>query len=75
MVQFNHRYLAISTLASVSSMYLYAKTTLNKEFWNALPRNSRLGFHSVIGASCLQVSLGIATLLYYVNIHIHHLYY
>eukprot|EP01129_Flabellula_baltica_P006014 TRINITY_DN2212_c0_g1_i1.p1 TRINITY_DN2212_c0_g1~~TRINITY_DN2212_c0_g1_i1.p1 ORF type:complete len:452 (-),score=89.23 TRINITY_DN2212_c0_g1_i1:31-1386(-) len=58
-VQFNHRALAISTLAVITGYYMYARKF-------PLPKRARIALIHVFGMSLIQVSLGIATLLYFV---------
>jgi heme a synthase len=67
-VQFDHRILAMGTLASVSYQYAKARLALNGSFWKALPNYSRIAFNSVAAMSAIQVTLGISTLLLYVPI-------
>jgi cytochrome c oxidase assembly protein subunit 15 len=67
-VQFDHRVLALTTLASIGHMYGKAKNTLGGTFWSSIPRNSRLAFNTVAGLGVAQVGLGISTLLLYVPI-------
>ena len=60
-VQFEHRFLAISTLLSVSLFWLYARRyTLSKIL--------RFGFHGLLVVVVMQVILGISTLLLQVPI-------
>ena len=66
LVQFNHRILALSTLATVTVMY--AKTIAAKTFWNSLPKYPKIALHAVALMSTTQVGLGISTLLLYVPI-------
>lgn len=63
-VQFNHRVLALSTLASITGMFYFAK----RNCFDVLPKFSRQALHSMIGMSYVQVALGISTLLLYVPI-------
>jgi cytochrome c oxidase assembly protein subunit 15 len=66
-VQFDHRVLAITTLTSILSTYVYSlKNKAN--LFNMLPYATRMSIHSVAAVACLQVSLGITTLLTYVPI-------
>lgn len=64
-VQFDHRVLALTTLASVGTMYASA---LRSPHWAAFPQSSKLLFHAVAGMAGTQVCLGIATLLLYVPV-------
>ena len=68
-VQFDHRVLAISTLASVTGMFALAKTAAGGQVWKqVLPKYSRSAIHAAAGMSLVQVGLGISTLLLYVPI-------
>ncbi|RIB27909.1 cytochrome oxidase assembly protein [Gigaspora rosea] len=58
-VQFDHRVLAISTLCAITTLWLYSRRLM-------LPPKARLAINSVLGVSCLQVTLGISTLIYMV---------
>ncbi|CAG8639524.1 14332_t:CDS:2, partial [Acaulospora morrowiae] len=60
-VQFDHRVLAMTTLSSIVALWLYSRR-LN------LPPQARLAINGVLGVGCLQVTLGISTLLYMVPI-------
>ncbi len=64
-VQFDHRVLALTTLTSISAMYL---SVVRSAHWAALPTYSRVAFHAVAGMSLTQVGLGISTLLMYVPV-------
>jgi len=59
MVQFQHRILGMSTLTAIV-LYAFAMRRL------PLPSRARLAVDSLVAMSCVQVSLGIATLLLYV---------
>lgn len=67
-VQFDHRVLALSTLASVATMYVGARRASAGAFWAAIPRTSKIGFTATAHMATLQVGLGISTLLMYVPI-------
>jgi cytochrome c oxidase assembly protein subunit 15 len=56
MVQFDHRILALSTLAAVAAYWLLARNA-------GLPARAATAIHTLLGVVALQVSLGIATLL------------
>lgn len=60
-MQFDHRVLALTTLASVGALWAYG-TRL------PLPSRSRLLLHALLGTASAQVALGIATLLTYVPV-------
>jgi cytochrome c oxidase assembly protein subunit 15 len=64
-VQFDHRVLAMSTLVAVGGLYTSA---LHSPYWYTLPHTSRMLFHGVAGMACVQVALGITTLLLYVPV-------
>jgi len=55
-VQFNHRLLAVATLAAVVALWLAGSRT-------ALPPPARLALHALVAAAALQFALGVATLL------------
>jgi len=67
-VQFDHRVLALSTLGSIWSMYINAKTSSGGILWSSLPKYTRLAFNTTTGISLIQVGLGISTLLLYVPV-------
>eukprot|EP00042_Codosiga_hollandica_P038605 m.315414 g.315414 ORF g.315414 m.315414 type:complete len:273 (-) comp55437_c1_seq2:64-882(-) len=58
-VQFNHRILGISTFSSVVGLWAAARPV-------PLPSRARLAVNTLLAVACAQVSLGIATLLYFV---------
>eukprot|EP00271_Cylindrocystis_brebissonii_P008813 TRINITY_DN2330_c0_g1_i1.p1 TRINITY_DN2330_c0_g1~~TRINITY_DN2330_c0_g1_i1.p1 ORF type:complete len:717 (-),score=91.31 TRINITY_DN2330_c0_g1_i1:383-2533(-) len=60
-VQFDHRVLALSTLTAVSSVWLAARRL-------PLPPTPRLLVHCLLGATAVQVSLGLTALLYHVPV-------
>merc|ERR1711903_276185 len=66
-VQFDHRVLAMSTLASVLGTYAVA---MKSECMKALPAASRRALHHAAGMVLLQVGLGITTLLMYVPVSV-----
>jgi cytochrome c oxidase assembly protein subunit 15 len=60
-VQFDHRLLAMTTVAAVGGLWLAG--------WRAaLPRPGRLALHALVAAAMLQFALGLATLLLVVPI-------
>ena len=67
-VQFDHRILALTSLASTATMYGQARYNLNGMFWKAVPSYVRLIFNKIAVMSAAQVGLGISTLLLYVPI-------
>jgi cytochrome c oxidase assembly protein subunit 15 len=67
-VQFDHRVLAMSTLAGVWGMYFGARKAAAGAFWKSVPSYTRLAFNAVAGMSVAQVALGISTLLLYVPV-------
>lgn len=67
-VQFDHRVLAMSSLASIATMYGQARYNLNGTFWKAAPPYVRLIFNKIAVMSAAQVGLGISTLLLYVPV-------
>jgi cytochrome c oxidase assembly protein subunit 15 len=66
LVQLDHRALATTTLAAVLGLFAYARW--HPAMRRALPRACLRGMHGVLGFACLQVGLGIATLLYLVPV-------
>lgn len=68
LVQFDHRVLAISTLAAMTMMVVSAKNALNGAYWAAIPSNARTAYKAVAAMSATQVLLGITTLLHHVPI-------
>jgi heme a synthase len=67
-VQFDHRILALTTLASISGTFVYAKTACQGIFWKECPKAAKMALHSVAGMSVFQVALGVGTLLMYVPV-------
>mmetsp|Transcript_3289 Transcript_3289/g.4954 ORF Transcript_3289/g.4954 Transcript_3289/m.4954 type:complete len:428 (+) Transcript_3289:63-1346(+) len=65
-VQFQHRVLALSTLASVTAMYV--STRMSQALWVSTPIYTRAVMHAVAVMSATQVGLGISTLLLYVPV-------
>ena len=66
LVQLDHRILATTTFAAI--MGLFAYTRLHPRVKTRLPGPARKGVHGVVGFVCLQVVLGISTLLYLVPV-------
>lgn len=64
-VQFNHRVLATLTFLAVLLLWLAARRA---DRHNSLPAFIRRGFHLLLAAAIVQVSLGISTLLLQVPI-------
>ncbi|KAL8718139.1 MAG: hypothetical protein Q9225_004695 [Loekoesia sp. 1 TL-2023] len=64
LVQLDHRILATTTFASVMGLWAYTK--LSPTLRTMLPAACKKGMHGVVGFVCLQVALGISTLLYLV---------
>ena len=60
-VQFNHRLLACTTFTAIFALWLYSRRL-------RLPPNARVAINSLLGVAVVQVSLGIATLVYFVPI-------
>ncbi len=60
-VQFNHRVLAETTFGLVAVLWF-------QNLKSTLSRRARLAFHGLFAAACLQVALGISTLLLVVPI-------
>ena len=66
MVQFNHRYLAMFTFASIVALFIWSRRL-------PLNRSTQKWAHSLIGMSGVQVSLGISTLIMNVPISLAHI--
>lgn len=64
LVQLDHRILAITTFTSILVLFAYARYLQKSR--NLLPRQSYAAMHGVLGFACLQVALGLSTLLYLV---------
>lgn len=62
-VQFHHRVLATTTLAAVTAFWLKGRAA-------ALPAPAVRWAHALLGMACVQVTLGITTLLYYVPVEL-----
>ena len=62
-VQFNHRVLAVSTVASTTALYWYSRNLAPY-----LPKSSRLARKVLMGTAVGQVTLGICTLLWLVPV-------
>ncbi|XP_037947659.1 cytochrome c oxidase assembly protein COX15 homolog [Teleopsis dalmanni] len=60
-VQFNHRILGITTFGLISYLWLVART-------KKLPKRTKLAINTISAMACIQVSLGITTLLTYVPV-------
>ncbi|XP_075279644.1 LOW QUALITY PROTEIN: heme A synthase COX15 [Opisthocomus hoazin] len=58
-VQFDHRILGITTVTAVAALYLFSLQI-------PLPRRARTAVTSLLAVACVQVGLGIGTLLLYV---------
>ena len=64
LVQLDHRILATTTFSSVMGLWAYTK--FSRTMRQLLPIAAMRGVHGVVGFACLQVVLGISTLLYLV---------
>lgn len=58
-VQFDHRILAISSVAAITGLYLFSRRI-------PLPRRTRIALTSLLAMAYMQAGLGISTLLLYV---------
>jgi cytochrome c oxidase assembly protein subunit 15 len=67
-VQFNHRYLALGTYFSISTMAMqaYSRTVV----WNLMPTMTRHSMKALFVIANAQVALGVSTLLLYVPIEL-----
>ena len=64
LAQLDHRILASTTFGAIVALFAYSR--LSRRARALLPRASRKAMHGVLGFACLQVTLGITTLLYLV---------
>ena len=64
LVQLDHRMLATTTFSAIMALFAYSRFSPNVKI--LLPAASRKGMHGVVGFACLQVALGISTLIYLV---------
>eukprot|EP00047_Mylnosiga_fluctuans_P004712 m.236120 g.236120 ORF g.236120 m.236120 type:complete len:389 (-) comp12930_c0_seq1:86-1252(-) len=62
-VQFDHRILAVTTLAAINSLFLFARKA-------PLHRRARIALTALTHMSWVQVALGISTLLLFVPVHL-----
>lgn len=67
-VQLDHRILATTTFTSIMGLFAYTK--FSPAMKALLPRAAVKGMHGVVGFACLQVALGISTLVYLVPMHL-----
>ncbi|KAI2626942.1 COX15-CtaA-domain-containing protein [Hypomontagnella submonticulosa] len=65
LVQLDHRILATTTFCAILALFAYARTG---RVAAALPKDARKGMMGVVHLVCLQVALGISTLIYMVPI-------
>jgi heme a synthase len=66
LVQLDHRILATTTFTTICG--IFAWTRFSKSLKSTLPRPAMKAMHGVLGFACLQVVLGISTLLYLVPV-------
>ncbi|TPX48909.1 adenylate kinase [Synchytrium endobioticum] len=59
--QFDHRILAYATFTAISALWLYSRRL-------PLPRQAKVAVNLLMGVACIQVTLGISTLIYFVPI-------
>lgn len=64
LVQLDHRILAMTTFTSIMALWAYSRRSPTVK--RLLPPAARKGMHGVVGFACMQVGLGISTLLYLV---------
>lgn len=67
-VQFDHRVLALTSLCSITGMYVTTLRAANGRVMAMIPRFAQVAMHGAMGMGLAQVSLGVATLLLYVPI-------
>ena len=68
LVQLDHRILATTTFTYIMALMAYSR--MSPTVKGILPAMCRKGMHGVVGFACLQVALGITTLLYLVPLPI-----
>ncbi|RAH57507.1 cytochrome c oxidase assembly protein Cox15 [Aspergillus piperis CBS 112811] len=64
LVQLDHRTLAMTTFTSIMALWAYTRRSPTMK--RLLPRAAKKGVHGVVAFACMQVGLGISTLLYLV---------
>ena len=64
LAQLDHRILATSTFSAIVALFAYSRYAPRVR--KLIPFGSRKAMHGVLGFACLQVALGITTLLYLV---------
>ncbi|RAK97748.1 cytochrome c oxidase assembly protein cox15 [Aspergillus ibericus CBS 121593] len=64
LVQLDHRALAMTTFTSIMALMAYTRGSPTMRRF--LPRAAKKGVHGVVAFACVQVGLGISTLLYLV---------
>lgn len=64
LVQLDHRILATTTFTAVLALFAYSRFSPSVK--KMMPVGCKKGMHGVLGFVCLQVALGITTLLYLV---------
>lgn len=64
-VQMDHRILAVSTFCAIVALFAYSRTG---RVAAALPKDAKKGATGLVHLVCLQVALGISTLIYMVPI-------
>lgn len=67
LVQLDHRIMATTTFTAIMTLFAYSRVLKVRR---VLPRNLSRGMHGLVGFACLQVALGITTLLYLVPTHV-----
>ncbi|KAI0142698.1 putative cytochrome c oxidase assembly protein [Xylariaceae sp. FL1272] len=65
LVQLNHRILATTTFCSIIALFAYSRTG---RIAAIMPKQGRKGVMGLVHLACLQVALGISTLIYIVPI-------
>ena len=66
LVQLDHRILATTTFTAVVALFTYSR--FSRSVRTILPHESKRAIHGVLGFACLQVVLGISTLIYLVPV-------
>ncbi|GAO13332.1 uncharacterized protein UV8b_00689 [Ustilaginoidea virens] len=64
-VQMDHRILAVSTFCAILTLFAFSRT---QRVASALPRNAKKSAAGLVHLVCLQVALGISTLIYMVPV-------
>ena len=64
LAQLDHRILATTTFSAIVALFAYSRFSPKAK--NLIPAASKKAMHGVLGFACLQVALGVSTLIYLV---------